>query len=81
MISQDKRKRRKYEERQKAILDYNQSMKEAHEEGIAIGRKQKAIAIAKNFIAIGLDYSTIVQGTGLTLEEVVALANGSDLPL
>jgi len=88
LISQDKRKRRKYEERQKAILDYNQGMKEAHEEGIAkginqgisIGEKQKAIAIAKNFIAIGLDYSTIVQGTGLTLEEVEALANGSDLP-
>jgi len=83
MISQDKRKRRKYEERKKAILDYNQGMKEAHEEGIAIdeerGERKKAIAIAKKLIKLGIASTVIVESTDLTLEEVEALANGSDL--
>jgi len=33
LISQDKEKRMEYEARQKAILDYNQGMLEAREEG------------------------------------------------
>lgn len=40
LISQDKEKRMEYEARQKAILDYNQGMLEAREEG----RNQERIA-------------------------------------
>ena len=38
VISQDKQKRLEYEARQKAILDYNQGMREATERGLAEGR-------------------------------------------
>jgi len=40
VISQDKQKRMEYEARQKAILDYNQGMKEATQRGIEIGEKR-----------------------------------------
>jgi len=84
MISQDKQKRRKYEARQKAILDYKQGMKETHEEGIAIGEergeRKKAIAIAKKMFAHGDSVADIAFLTDLTVEEIESLANGSDLP-
>ena len=41
VISQDKQKRLEYEARQKAILDYNQSMREATEQGLAQGRAEE----------------------------------------
>jgi hypothetical protein len=37
IISQDEEKRMEYDARQKAILDYNQSMLEAEERGIQLG--------------------------------------------
>ena len=42
VISQDKEKRLEYEARQKAILDYNQMMREAEERGEERGREQGA---------------------------------------
>lgn len=42
VISQDKEKRLEYEARQKAILDYNQMMREAEERGEERGREQEA---------------------------------------
>lgn len=74
VISQDKQKRLEYEAREKTIRDYNQMMFESREsgrqEGIEIGETQKSIAIAKNFIALGLPSDTISKGTGLTIEEI-----------
>lgn len=40
MISQDREKRLEYEAREKAILDYNQTMQEAEERGKERGREQ-----------------------------------------
>lgn len=85
IISQDKEKRREYEERQKAIRDYNAFMRQGKEEGREEGKKEgikegrkegrkegereKAIEIAKNLLDI-LDIQTISQKTGLSIEEV-----------
>lgn len=74
VISQDKQKRMEYEARQKALFDYNQFMYEAEqrgrEEGKEEGREEEKLAIAKNFIALGLPTDTIVQGTGLSAEAI-----------
>lgn len=80
------------QEKVTAIREYNliqqgkqegklEGLQEGKLKGLQQGERQKAIAIAKNFIAMGLDHSVIVQGTGLSLEEIEALANGSDLSL
>ncbi len=68
------------QEKVTAIREYN-LIQQGKLEGLQQGERQKAIAIAKNFIAMGLDHSVIVQGTGLTLEEIETLANGSDISL
>jgi len=85
IISQDKEKRLEYEARQKAILDYNQSMLEAEqrgkeagrEEGEKIGRKtgehDRNIQIAKNLLSLNVPINIITQGTGLTIEQIEAL--------
>jgi len=89
IISQDKEKRLEYEARQKSILDYNQSMWEAEmrgeqrgreagrEEGEKIGRKtgehDRNIQIAKNLLSLNVPINIIMQGTGLTIEQIEAL--------
>jgi len=76
----------KYDARQKAILDYNQLMRESNErgrkegraegrregraEGLAEGRKERNKEIVLNLFARGFDTDFIVQITGLTAEEV-----------
>lgn len=70
VISQDKQKRMEYEARQKALFDYNQFMYEAEQRGREEGREEEKLAIAKNFIALGLPTDTIVQGTGLSAEAI-----------
>lgn len=69
VISQDKQKRLEYEARQKAILDYNQGMKEATERGEQRGRE----LIARNMIAAGFSVDDIIKLTGLTMEQVESL--------
>lgn len=70
VISQDKQKRMEYEARQKALFDYNQFMYEAEQRGREEGREEEKLAIAKNFIALGLPTDTIVQGTGLSAKTI-----------
>ena len=73
IISQDEQKRQVYEAREKARRDHNQMMKEATERGLEIGEKRKKIEIAKNLIKMGLSVDMIVQGTGLSEEQVKEL--------
>lgn len=69
IISQDKEKRLEYEAREKALRDYNQSMKEAEQRG----KQREQFIIAKNMLLKNLDISVIVQCTGLSEEEVKTL--------
>ena len=43
---------------------------EGRAEGIAEGEKNKAIDIARNLKAAGLDFNFIAQNTGLTTDEI-----------
>lgn len=77
VISQDKDMRMEYEARQKALLDYNQGIKEANQRGIKIGEqrgeRRGKESVARNLIAAGFPTGDIVKLTGLTTEEVDAL--------
>jgi len=62
------------------IREYNlaqQAKLKGRLEGKREGEHQKALEIAKNLLAMGMAYSTMAKGTGLLLEKVEALANGS----
>ncbi|MDE6890161.1 MAG: hypothetical protein K2P45_16250 [Eubacterium sp.] len=69
VISQDEQKRLEYEARQKAILDYNQSIFEAEQRG----EKRKTIAIAEKMLELGYDPAEILTLTGITKEQLRAL--------
>ena len=73
VISQDKQKRLEYEAREKSIRDHNQMMYEAEQRGMQRGEYEKAISIAKNFLALGFPISAIAQGTGLSEEQIKKL--------
>jgi predicted transposase/invertase (TIGR01784 family) len=47
--------------------------KQGLEQGIEQGKEQKALETARNLKALGVSIETIVQGTGLTEEQVRAL--------
>lgn len=69
IISQDKDKRLEYEARQKAILDYNQSMYEAEQRGEQRGRE----TTAKNLLSLGVSIDTIAAATNLSIAEIETL--------
>ncbi len=73
VISQDKQKRMEYDARQKAILDYNQGIKEAIERGEKRGKDEERLTIARNLILQGTEMSVITAATGLTEEQVESL--------
>jgi len=73
VISQDEEKKLAYEARQKAILDYNQTMLEAELRGREAGEKARNIQIAKTMLKKGFDKNTIVEITGLSAKEIEAL--------
>ena len=67
--------------RQKAEMDYKDSMARKFEEGLvkgeakglAEGEKKKAVETAKNFLKMGLSISQVARGTGLLIEETEKL--------
>ncbi|QAV17898.1 hypothetical protein PC41400_09545 [Paenibacillus chitinolyticus] len=84
-LSQDREARRLYEERQKYLHDEASMIEWATEKGmakgmaqgmakgIAEGEQKKAIQIAKNMLALGLQVSVIAKASGLTEAEVESL--------
>jgi predicted transposase/invertase (TIGR01784 family) len=48
-------------------------MDEVESEAMDKGRKQKALEIAKNLKANGVDVDTIAKSTGLTVDDVLRL--------
>ena len=67
----------KYEESQRVVDNYNLGMYSAwyqgNEESIEKGKIDTQIATAKNFLAMKLTPEQVAAGTGLSLEEVLAL--------
>ncbi len=67
----DEKEKGYYDAQQKFWLDQNAFMKEAIEQA----ELNRNLEIAKNFIMLGIDNTTIAKGTGLTLEQVEQLRN------
>ncbi|ANY68421.1 hypothetical protein BBD42_19555 [Paenibacillus sp. BIHB 4019] len=84
-LSQDGEARRLYEERQKFLHDeasmiewatekgMKQGIAQGIEKGIEKGERQKAIEIAKNMLALGIEIALIAKASGLSEAEVKAL--------
>lgn len=54
-----------------------EGMAKGMEKGLVEGEHKKAIEIAKNLLEMGLDVDTIVKASGLSKEEVAALASNN----
>ena len=65
---------REYEDSLKAYRDMKNSLDNAEEKGIAKGKKDKAIEIAKNLLEMKMPFETIMKATGLSMEEIVKLS-------
>lgn len=65
--------RKLYEDFMYTVDQYFRIIQHRYEQGEAKGTLEKAIAVAKNMLAAGLDINLVVSCTGLTEEEVKAL--------
>ena len=65
---------REYEDSLKAYRDMKNSLDNAEEKGIAKGKKDKVIEIAKNLLEMKMPFETIMKATGLSMEEIVKLS-------
>ncbi|AIQ31688.1 hypothetical protein P40081_28850 [Paenibacillus sp. FSL P4-0081] len=80
-LSQDSEARRKYEDRQKFLLDEasqrDGAQREGFAKGIAVGRAEgeleAKLEIARNLLAMGLDLPAVIKATGLTEEELKSI--------
>ena len=54
--------------------NFRRGLKEGIAEGIAQGSQQKAIETAKNLLTMSLSVENIAKATGLSIEEIQALA-------
>ena len=55
------------------ILGKEDGLAEGLEKGLRQGREEKAEAIARNMLSMGLDVDVVSQATGLTKEQLEAL--------
>ncbi len=85
-LSQDREARRLYEERQKYLHDeasmiewatenghkkgLEKGLEKGHAEGLIKGERKKAIEIAENMIALGIEVSVIAKASGLSETEI-----------
>lgn len=72
-LSQDAEARRLYEMRQKVLHDEASMLEGARAEGESLGNVKGKHEVAKNMLIKGMDLSTVVDLTGLSIEEVEQL--------
>ena len=72
-LSASDKERMKYEDRRAALLDKVSALENAEEKGIEIGKKNKAIEVAKKLIEAGVDIEIIIKSTGLESIEIEKL--------
>lgn len=85
LFTQDDVARRQYEQREKAIMDYNSAMsaakriglhegrQEGRQEGIQEGIQKNSVAVAINMLQLGLSVDIIAKSTGLSIDEIKQL--------
>ena len=78
MFSQDEIKRRDYELQEKAIRDYNSSMRASKQEGIQEGIQSERKTIAINLLKANMSIDFISQNTGLSEQEILHLQQSLD---
>jgi predicted transposase/invertase (TIGR01784 family) len=78
MFSQDEIKRRDYELQEKAIRDYNSSMRASKQEGIQEGIQSERKTIAINLLKANMPIDFISQNTGLSEQEILHLQQSLD---
>ena len=76
-LSQDKRARQLYEERQKGLMTYKANMEGAREEGREqgreVGKHQHALETAQKMLGAGLEVPQVAEFVGLSVDEVEAI--------
>ena len=72
-LSQDAEARRLYEDRQKYLHDEASMIEGALAEGEARGEKKKVVEMTKELLKRGVDISIIVEASGLSEDEIVAM--------
>lgn len=72
-LSQDSEARRLYEARQKYLHDEASMLDSARSSGIVEGVTKGKLEVAKNLLAMGLDYSVIKKATGLIEQELKSI--------
>jgi len=65
---------REYEDSLKAYRDMKNSLDNAEEKGIAKGKKDKAVEIAKKLLEMDMPIDAIMKATGLSQEEIAELS-------
>ncbi|WP_340026488.1 PD-(D/E)XK nuclease family transposase [Paenibacillus sp. FSL K6-1096] len=70
-LSQDDEARRMYEDRQKYLHDEASMIEGALAEGQARGERRKAVQMATELLAHGVDISIIAKASGLTESEIL----------
>ena len=65
---------REYEDSLKAYRDMKNSLDNAEEKGIAKGKKDKAVEIAKKLLEMNMPIDAIINATGLSQEEIAKLS-------
>jgi predicted transposase/invertase (TIGR01784 family) len=69
-VTGDKEAIRAYERRQMALSDYNSAINYARRTGMAKGRQESSLDIARNLKKMGLPISQIAEGTGIPIETI-----------
>ncbi len=69
----DEKQLQMYRDSEKNYLDFTASLESSFKEGFVEGEQKGKIEIAKNMVMKGFDNATIVEVTGLTIEQVEAL--------
>ena len=64
-----------YQNSQKMIYDYENTIDFAKKQGREKGRDEKSLEIARNLLSMGLSVEQIVNATGLTEEQIRSLTN------
>jgi predicted transposase/invertase (TIGR01784 family) len=72
-VSGDKEALRAYQMREMALSDWTSGINHAREEGIREGKSEGIQEIARNLKKIGVPVEQIVQGTGLSIEDIARL--------
>jgi len=75
ILSQSEEARWRYEARQKFLRDQASMLEGAREEGRAEGRAEGKEEVARNLLAMGISVEVIAKATGLSIDQIRALAD------